>query len=95
MCTALRSIKESRFTTLMSGRPPSQLLSNSTSKELSYLNEVVALCSDVHEVGDKAQLALALHLTEHRVQHDVDAGTADARAAVDDNRAVRIPVHRR
>ena len=79
----------------MSGRPPSQLLSNSTSREFSYLNEVVALCSDVHEVGDKAQLALALHLTEHRVQHDVDAGAADARAAVDDNRAVRIPVHRR
>ena len=63
------------------------------SKERPYLNEVVALCSDVHEVGDKAQFALALHLTKHRVQHDIDAGTADARAAVDDNRAVRIPVH--
>ena len=93
MCTALRSIKESRFTTLMSGRPPSQLLSNSTSKEVSYLNEVVALCSDVHEVGDKAQLALALHLTEHRVEHYVDTSATDTRAAVDDDRAVRVPVH--
>ena len=49
----------------------------------------------MHEVGDEAELALALHLTEHRVQHDVDAGAADARAAMDDYRAVRIPVHRR
>ena len=63
--------------------------------DVSYLNEVVALCSDMHEVGDEAELALALHLTEHRVQHDVDAGAADARAAMDDYRAVRIPVHRR
>ena len=47
----------------------------------------------MHEVGDEAELALALHLTEHRVEHDVDACAADPRAAVDDDRAVRVPVH--
>ena len=57
------------------------------------MNEVVALCSDVHEVSYESELALGLHLTEHRVQHDVDAGAADPRAAVDDDRAVRVPVH--
>ena len=59
------------------------------------LNEVVPLRPDVHEVSDEAELALALHLAEHRVEHDVDAGAADARAAMDDDRPVRVLVHRR